>query len=326
MSRACASATGLTLDEGPTDRKAIGALWSLAACGESATGDGVRAALAPLLYTVWQRFLRFDPEDPLWPNRDRVLVGAPEARPLLRTLLHLAGVRAPASADRSGELLVTFDDLRQTGAALPSSADGWSGHELIPGAPHACLPASVQLALHARELADRFNRPGAALFDYVVVAVCSDACVSGDDWRAAASLAAERRLGNLCWIHVGADSEPAAAGRTLSDSLRGEGWDVREVRDAGDADSVTAALDALRAATPRPTLLRVAGAARVPSPEVQGVRVPPGVREHFRDAAGRRGKALRNAWSARVEEYRRSHPDLAEEIDRMWNPSLEKKP
>ncbi len=322
------TATGLTLEEGPIDQKAIDVLRALAAGGSDRSGDADTAMLAPLLYTLWQRCLRFDPEDPFWPNRDRLLVCSARARPLLRAVLHLAGVKvATTGGERLGELLVTREDLENPGRCAPESG-GWNGHELVAGAPSECLAASARLAVAARQNAERFNRPGFPLFDHDVVALCSEDCLGAGGWRAAATLAASRGLSNLRWVYAASrdllDPRPQSTPRgELAETLRREGWNVSTVTDGGDTEALAAALEAFRGAGGRPTLILWDGAAPAAAPVEANLRIPPGVREHFRDGAGRRGKALRNAWSARVEEYRRIEPSLAREVEHMWQPSRE---
>ncbi len=289
---------GLLLEEGPIERRAIDTLCSLAESDvrDASAADGSASrALAPVLYTLWQRFLRFDPEDPRWPNRDRFVLCEARAAALLHALRRVAGEK-------------------DVGEQHTPAQEG--------------LATSARMAITARERAARFDRPGFPLFDYDVYALFGDGSGRETELPEAASLAAEQGLSNLCWICDETGASPAAGqapAAGIAGRFRACGWNVVQVADAGDTEGLARAFGVFRASSNRPTLILVRGQAGAGPPGDPEPGVPPGVREHFRDGFGRRGKALRNAWFARLEEYRRVHRDLAGEIDRMGQPTPARK-
>jgi transketolase len=137
-------------------------------------------ARAPVAYCLWQRFLRYDPEDPIWPNRDRFVLSNGHASMLLYPLLHLAGVKAVDPEYESlGELAVTIDDIRrfrQLGSKCPGHPEyRWtSGVETTTGPLGQGVATSVEMALAGRWAAAHFNRPGFDMFDHEVYALCGD--------------------------------------------------------------------------------------------------------------------------------------------------------
>src|SRR5512132_2281231 len=168
---------------------------------------GTPMAMAPVAYTLWQEFLRFDPEDPIWPNRDRFVLSAGHASTLLYALLHLAGVKAVNPAyERLGELSVPLDDLkrfRQLDSRCPGHPEyRWtSGVETTTGPLGQGVATTVGMAIAAKWLAARYNRPGFDLFTYRVYAIAGDGCLMEGISHEAASLAGHLRLDNLCWIY-----------------------------------------------------------------------------------------------------------------------------
>lgn len=168
---------------------------------------GTPMAMAPVAYTLWQRHLRFDPLDPIWPNRDRFVLSMGHASMLLYSLLHLYGVRAVnAQYERLGSLSVSLDDIRrfrQLGSKCPGHPEYrlTSGVETTTGPLGQGLATSVGMAMGGRFLAAQYNRPGFALFDYNVYALCGDGCMMEGISSEAASLAGHLRLSNLCWIY-----------------------------------------------------------------------------------------------------------------------------
>jgi transketolase len=357
-------ATGLTLEEGPIERKAIDTIRTLSidAVQEARSGHpGTPMAMAPVVYTIWQRFLRFDPEDPIWPNRDRFVLSIGHASMLLYSMLHLAGVKAVnASYENLGEISVGLDDIRRF-RQLDSKCPGHpeyrftSGVETTTGPLGQGVATSVGMAMAARWQAARFNRPGYELFDYDVYALCGDGCMMEGVQSEAASLAAHHRLENLCWIydnnHITIEGPTSLAfSEDVPARFRAYGWQVVHVRDANDLDALTAAFETFRRTHDRPTLVVVDSHIGWGAPHKQDTSaahgeplgedevrlakrafgwpedakfwIPPGVREHFRDGVGRRGKALRNAWAARFAEYERVEPALADEIVRIQKREL----
>ena len=226
----------------------------------SGNTDGV----APVVYTLWQRFLRFDPGDPIWPNRDRFVLSEGHASALLWSLLHLSGVRA---VDPDYEILdraaVTLDDLktfRQLGSRCPGHPEyRWtSGVEATTGPLGQGVATSVGMAIAGRWLAERYNRDAMTLFDFDVYALAGDGCMMEGVSGEAASLAGHLRLANLCWIYD--SNRVTIEGHTditftedVAARFIAYGWNVTTVADANDIDSIerACARSRPRASVPR---------------------------------------------------------------------------
>ena len=322
---------------------------------------GTPMALAPVAYTLWQRFLRFNPDDPLWPNRDRFVLSNGHSSMLLYALLHLAGVKAVnAKYERLEETAVTIDDIkrfRQLGSKCPGHPEYHltSGVETTTGPLGQGCGNSVGMALAGRWLAEHFNRPDHAMFDYDVYAICSDGDMMEGVASEAASLAGHQMLGNLCWIYD--SNRVTIEGHTdlaFSDDVAARflayGWNVQRVGDANDTERLTQAIDVFKRTDDVPTLIVVeshigygaphkhdtSAAHGEPLgeeeirlakrsygwPEDAKFLVPDGVREHFQDGIGRRGRSLQEDWSALFKSYRKKYPDLAERIERMQRRDL----
>ncbi len=321
---------------------------------------GTPVGIAPVTYTLWQRFLRFDPSDPIWPNRDRFVLSAGHASTLLWSLLHLTGVRAvDPDYEVLGEPAVSLDDLkqfRQLGSKCPGHPEyRWtSGVETTTGPLGQGLATSVGMAIASQWLRARYNRDGFALFDFDVYAQAGDGCMMEGVASEAASYAAHQRLANLCWIydanrvtiegHTDLTFTEDVAGR-----FRAYGWHVASVSDANDIEEAERAFAAFRAENERPTLVVVHshigyGTPVENTPKAhgeplgpEGVRaakrfygwpedaeflVPDGVREHFAEGLGARGRDARDAWEALFAEYRAAFPTLAAEIELMQRREL----
>ena len=168
---------------------------------------GTPMALAPLVYTLWNRVMRFDPQDPIWPNRDRFVLSNGHASMLLWSVLHLTGTRAVnAEYERLGQPAVSLDDIRhfrQLGSKAPGHPEyHWvSGVEATTGPLGQGVATSVGMAIAEMWLANRYNRPGFEIFDYNIYAVCGDGCMMEGVASEAASLAGHLGLDNLCWIY-----------------------------------------------------------------------------------------------------------------------------
>ena len=322
---------------------------------------GTPMALAPVAYTLWQRFLRFDPAEPIWPNRDRFVLSAGHASMLLYALLHLTGVRAvDPDYEVLGRQSVTLDDIKSF-RQLDSKAAGhpeyrWtSGVETTTGPLGQGIATSVGIALAGKWQAAHFNRPGFELFDYDVYAVAGDGCLMEGVSHEAASLAGHQRLDNLCWIydnnHITIDGHTEI---TYDDDVAarfmGYGWHVMRVGDANDVRLLDRALARFRAYRDRPTLIVVDSHIGYGSPHKQGTAaahgeplgeeevretkrvynwpeqppflVPDGVREHFDAGIGARGRELREQWERLLDGYHREHESLAHEIGEMQRREL----
>jgi transketolase len=322
---------------------------------------GTPMALAPVVYCLWQDFLRFDPDDPIWPNRDRFVLSNGHASMLLYSMLHLTGVKAVNSQyERQGELSVKLEDIkhfRQLDSKCPGHPEyRWtSGVETTTGPLGQGVATSVGMAIASRWQAAYFNRPGFEMFDYNVYTVCGDGDMMEGISSEAASLAGHLKLSNLCWIYD--NNKISIEGHTdwaftddTATRFIGYGWNVTRVGDANDLEMLRRALRVFHNTTDRPTLIIVdshiaygapnkqdTGAAHGEPlgeeeirltkrfygwPEDAKYLVPDGVRERLRDGMGKRGRELHQAWLAQYEDYRKQHADLADHLHRMQRRQL----
>jgi transketolase len=322
---------------------------------------GTPMALAPLAYTLWQRFLRFDPADPIWPNRDRFVLSAGHASMLLYSLLHLSGVKAvEPDYEVVGEPSVGLDDIKRF-RQLDSRAPGhpeyrWtSGVETTTGPLGQGVATSVGMAVASKWQGARYNRPGFDLFDFDVYAIAGDGCLMEGVSGEAASIAGHLKLDNLCWVydnnHITIDGKTGIAyDDDVAARFMGYGWNVTRVGDANDTDLIATALEEFRGEEGRPTLIVVdshigyGSPHKQDTPEAHGeplgeeeVRetkraygwpedaqflVPDGVRERFAEGVGKRGAELRAEWEGRLAEYAKDNGDLAAEIDAQQRRAL----
>ena len=317
---------------------------------------GTPMALAPVAYALWQRHLRFDPADPIWPNRDRFVLSAGHASMLLYSLLHLAGVKAVnPKYETLGELAVPLDDIkrfRQLDSKCPGHPEyRWtSGVETTTGPLGQGYATSVGMAIASKWMGAHFNRPGFEMFGFDAWAIGGDGCIMEGVAQEAASLAGHLGLGNLCWIydnnHITIEGPTSLA---FSDDVAtrfvGYGWDVTRVADANDLAMLDRAFEKARKTTDRPSLVIVDSHIGYGSPNKQDTHgahgeplgddeirlvkrfygwpedaqflVPDGVREHFAAGLGARGAALRGEWNERLAQYRAQYPAEADALDRM---------
>jgi transketolase len=322
---------------------------------------GTPMALAPLVYTIWNRVMRFDPQDPIWPNRDRFVLSNGHASMLLWSVLHLTGTRAVnADYERLGEPSVSLEDIRrfrQIGSKAPGHPEyHWvSGVETTSGPLGQGTATSVGMAIARKWLAERYNRPGFAIFDYDIYVVCGDGCLMEGVTAEAASLAGHLGLDNLCWVydnnHITIEGPTSLAfTEDVAARFLGYGWNVLRVGDADDLDRIEQALGVFRETKGRPTLIMLdshigTGAPHKHDtsaahgeplgdeevrltkrsygwPEEAQFLVPDGVREHFAEGIGARGADARSRWTALFASYRATHPELASEIDQMQRRDL----
>ena len=322
---------------------------------------GTPMALAPVAYCLWQRVLRFDPDHPIWPNRDRFVLSVGHASMLLYAMLHLTGTKAVnPKYETLGRLSVTLEDIksfRQLESKCPGHPEyRWtSGIETTTGPLGQGVATSVGMAIAERWLASYFNRPGFDLFDYDIYAVCGDGCLMEGISGEAASLAGHLKLDNLCWIydnnHITIEGNTALAySDDVATRFIGYGWNVTRVGDANDLEMLERALRTFKSTTDRPTLIIVDSHIAYGAPNKQDTSaahgeplgeaeirltkerydwppdanflVPDGVHEHFREGIGARGAALHQAWWAEFEGYRRQYPELAEQGYRMLRREL----
>jgi transketolase len=322
---------------------------------------GTAMALAPVVYQLWQHTLRFDPHDPIWPNRDRFVLSIGHASMLLYALLHLTGVKAVnPKYEVLGEPAVSLDDIkrfRQLDSKCPGHPEyRWtSGVETTTGPLGQGVATSVGMALAGRWMAAHFNRPDFAMFDYDVYALCGDGCMMEGISGEAASLAGHLKLSNLCWIYD--NNKITIEGHTewafsedVATRFIGYGWNVTRVGDANDLDMLARAFATFKHTQDRPTLIIVDSHIAYGSPNKQDTHaahgeplgaaeirltkraydwpenaqflVPDTVRAHFADGIGARGAEQRNEWFARFAAYRRQYPELAEQLYRMQHRQL----
>jgi transketolase len=322
---------------------------------------GTAMAMAPVLYCLWQRHLRFDPDDPIWPNRDRFVLSIGHASMLLYSMLHLAGVKAVnPKYERLGEPTVTLDDIkrfRQLESKCPGHPEyRWtSGVETTTGPLGQGVATSVGMAMAARWMARYFNRPGCEMFDYNVYALCGDGCMMEGVSSEAASLAGHLKLANLCWIYD--NNRITIEGHTewafsedVATRFMAYGWNVTRVGDANDLEMLDRAFRTFKSASDRPTLIIVDSHIAYGSPNKQDTSaahgeplgeqeirltkraygwpeeatflVPEDVRQHVRDGLGQRGAELRSQWMATFDEYATRYPRFADELYRMQHRQL----
>ncbi len=354
----------MTLPTGSIDEVCVNTIRTLCidAVQQANSGHpGTPMAMAPVVYTLWQQFLRFDPADPIWPNRDRFVLSSGHASTLLYSLLHLTGVvSVDAAYERLGTPAVSLDDLRhfrQLGSKCPGHPEYHltSGVETTTGPLGQGIANSVGMAIAADWLARHFNRPGFEIFDYHVFALCGDGCMMEGVGSEAASLAGHLRLGNLTWIydsnHITIEGHTALAfSEDVAARFLGYGWQVLRVSDANDRERIADMIADAKRTTDRPSLIIVEshigygaphkqdtsaahgeplGEAEVREtkrrygwPEDAKFLVPDGVYQHFAANFGARGKQLRAEWLALFERYRAAHPDLADLSERMQRRDL----
>jgi transketolase len=335
---------------------------SIDAVQEAKSGHpGTPMALAPLVYTLWNRVMRFDPQDPIWPNRDRFVLSNGHASMLLWSVLHLTGTRAVNEEyERLGHPSVTLDDIKHF-RQLDSKAPGhpeyhWvSGVETTTGPLGQGVATSVGMAIAQKWLAHRYNKPGFAIFDYDIYVPCGDGCLMEGVAAEAASLAGHLGLDNLCWIfdnnhitiegHTSLTFTEDVAARFLAYQ-----WNVLRVGDANDLERIEHAVEVFKKTKDRPTLIvldshigwgspkkqdtaaahgeplgedEVRATKRVYGwPEDAKFLVPDGVYEHFAAGIGARGAAARKAWETLFAAYRAEHGELATEVDQMQRREL----
>jgi len=322
---------------------------------------GTPLAMAPVAYTLWQRFLRFDPEDPIWANRDRFVLSIGHASMLLYSLLHLTGVKAVnPQYETLGELSVTLDSIkrfRQLDSKCPGHPEyRWtSGVETTTGPLGQGVATSVGMAIASKWMAHYFNRPNFTMFDYNVYAMCGDGDMMEGISSEAASLAGHLKLSNLCWIYD--NNKITIEGHTelaFSDDVATRfmayGWNVTRVGDANDLDMLERALRVFQNTNDRPTLIIVDSHIAYGAPNKQDTSaahgeplgeeeirltkrnygwpedakflVPDGVREHFAQGIGARGHAASEAWMKKFEDYKKQYPELADHLYKMQHREL----
>ena len=322
---------------------------------------GTPMALAPLVYTIWNRVMHFDPKDPIWPNRDRFVLSNGHASMLLWSILHLTQVQAVnAEYERLGHASVTLDDIKRF-RQLDSKAPGhpeyhWvSGVETTTGPLGQGVATSVGMAIAEKWLEKHFNRPDFPIFDYKIYAVCGDGCMMEGISSEAASLAAHLGLDNLCWIydnnHITIEGHTNVAfTEDVAARFLAYGWNVLRVGDANDIERIENAFNIFRKTSGRPTFIVLDSHIGYGSPHKQDTAeahgeplgddevrltkksygwpedakflVPDEVYEHFSAGIGARGDQARKDWTTLFAAFRAKYPELAKEIELMQKREL----
>ncbi|HWK43435.1 MAG TPA: transketolase [Stellaceae bacterium] len=355
-----------TIEQQPIDLKTINTIRTLAmdAVQQANSGHpGTPMAMAPVVYTLWQRFLMFDPADPIWPGRDRFVLSVGHASMLLYSMLHLADVKAvDEKYEQVGRTAVTLDDIkhfRQLDSKCPGHPEyRWTtGVETTTGPLGQGVATSVGMAIAERWLAQHFNKPGFDLFEYSVYALCGDGDMMEGVSSEAASIAGHLKLANLCWIYD--SNRITIEGKTdltfdedVAARFLAYGWHVIRVSDANDTAKFAEAIDSFKQTLDRPTMIIVSSHIGFGAPNKQDTKeahgeplgeaeiklakraygwpedakflVPDGVYEHIRNGLGRRGAEASAAWHEKLSVYRRQYPELADELDRMQRRELPK--
>jgi transketolase len=322
---------------------------------------GAPMGLAAVVYELWQKYLKYDPANPVWPNRDRFVLSAGHASMLLYSTLHLSGVRAYTSeGEVSKEPAISMDEIkrfRQLDSKTPGHPESHitSGVETTTGPLGQGAGNSVGMAIASKWLAANYNQPGFEIFDFKTYAVCGDGDLMEGVASEAASLAGHLRLGNLCWIydnnHVTLDGPASwSFSEDVMTRFLGYGWNVTRVADANDLLMLARAYETFRKTTDRPTLIVVDSHIGYGSPhkqdsyeahgeplgteEVKLVKenyewpddakflVPDGVYQHFNDGIGKRGGDAHAQWVKLWGDYKAKFPELAKQLELMQKREL----
>ena len=347
------------------DSTCINTIRTLAMDGVQAANSGhpgTPMAMAPVAYYLWQYVLRFDPSDPVWPNRDRFVLSAGHASMLLYSLLHLTGVKAVSKDyEPLGEPSVPLEEIKRF-RQLHSRCPGHPEYRLTSGVETTTGPLgqgaanSVGMAVAERWMAAHYNRPGfEKLIDFNVYALCGDGDMMEGISSEAASLAGHWKLSNLCWIydnnHITIEgSTKLAFTEDVGARFLAYGWNVTRVTDANDLGQLTRAFATFLQTKDRPTLIIVDSHIGYGAPHKQDTKeahgeplgeeevklakraygwpedskfyVPDGVYAHFQAGIGARGKELRDAWFTQVTRYKTEHADLADQLYRIQHRQL----
>jgi transketolase len=322
---------------------------------------GAPMAFAPVAYVLWQKFLRYDPANPVWPNRDRFILSNGHASMLLYSMIYLSGVK---TVDKEYKVLdrpsITLDDIksfRQLDSKTPGHPEyrHTSGVEVTTGPLGQGVGNSVGMAIAAKWLQAHYNRPDFEIFNYNVYTFCSDGDLMEGVGSEAASLAGHLKLPNLCWIydanHITLDG-PAdwSFSEDVAMRFKAYGWNVAHVPDANDLDALSGGFNEFLATEDRPTIIIVNSHIGYGAPHKQDTNaahgeplgedevrlakksygwpedahflVPDGVLENFQDGIGKRGSELSSKWNDVFGKYGQQFSNLADEIQRMQRRDL----
>jgi transketolase len=312
---------------------------------------GTPMAMAPVAYTLFQQFLRYDPQNPVWPNRDRFVLSIGHASMLLYSILHLTGVKQlDANDEPTDEPAVSLDEIkrfRQLNSKTPGHPEyHWtSGVETTTGPLGQGVANSVGMAIAGKWLAATYNRPEFELFNFDVYALTGDGCMMEGVSSEAASLAAHLKLSNLCWIYD--SNRITIEGKTdlaftedVGARFAAYGWNVLEVADVNDLDALKKAIQGFKDENERPTFIVAHSHIGYGAPNKQDTHgahgeplgedeitltkkfygweeekffVPDAVRQDFADGVGKRGADLHTEWVTKFNAYKEQYPELAEQ-------------
>ncbi len=316
---------------------------------------GAPMGFAPVAYTLWQSALRYDPADPLWPNRDRFVLSNGHACMMLYALIHLAGVKRADGRRITGAPAISLDDIksfRQIDSVTPGHPEygRTTGVECTTGPLGQGCGNSVGMAIASRWLGARYNRDALQIFNFDVYAICSDGDLMEGVASEAASLAGHLKLANLCWIYDNntvtiEGHTPLAFSEDVETRFKGYHWNVLRVRDANDTGAVARALELFKQTDDRPTLIIVDSIIGYGAPHKQNTAaahsdplgeeearlakhaygwpedtqflVPDGVYQRFQNGIGEHGRSLREEWTKTFANYRKDYADAAGEIETM---------
>jgi transketolase len=322
---------------------------------------GTPMALAPVTYCLWNHFLQFDPDDPIWPNRDRFVLSMGHASMLLYAMLHVSQVKAVnEDYGATKDLAVPLDEIkrfRQLESKCPGHPEyHWtSGVETTTGPLGQGLGNSVGMAMAQRWMGEYFNRPGFDIINYNVYALCGDGCLMEGVSSEAASLAGHLKLSNLCWIYD--NNKITIEGKTslafsedVGARFRAYGWNVAYVDDANNVEKLSKAFLAFQEENTRPTMVIVDSHIGFGAPNKQDTHgahgeplgeeeirlakknygwpedakflVPEEVLQHFQAGMGQRGKSNREVWTAKFQEYKSKYSELADQLHKMQHRQL----
>jgi transketolase len=316
---------------------------------------GAPMGLAPIAYTLWNRFLKYDPKNPNWPNRDRFILSNGHASMLLYALIHLAGVRG---RDKHGNVIdepslpmEQLQQFRQLGSRTPGhpEQEATSGVETTTGPLGQGVANAVGMAIAQKWRAARYGKPGFEdLFAHKVYAICGDGCMMEGIASEAASLAGHLKLDNLCLIYD--DNSITIDGHTsltFTEDVCGRftayGWNVIRLPDGNDLERFAQAINTFQTTTDRPTLIAVKTHIGYGAPNKQDTHaahgeplgeeeirltkrfygwpedkkfyVPNGVYESFQAGIGQRGANAHAEWSKKYNDYKAQFPDLAAQLE-----------